>query len=219
MNTKPIPGYLWFIVALPFVYLAHRYPELPATVPIHYNLRGEADSWAPKITLWIIPFVLPLLNLFMMHKFVPLLDFDNSIEKMGGKYEKLSSGIVALVSLLACYIIMEAGNEQLNSEPFLYIILGVLLAYFGNFFPVLRPNHFIGIRVPWTLNNKDNWKKTHRLGGKMWIVGGIIIALGGILLPAQAAMILLLFVIFVICLVPVVYSYRLHRNDKPEPMV
>ena len=55
MNNRPIPTLLWFITALPFVYLAYRYPGLPEIVPIHYGPDGAADAWAQKAWLWLMP--------------------------------------------------------------------------------------------------------------------------------------------------------------------
>jgi uncharacterized membrane protein len=39
------------LLLLPAVY----YTELPDTIPQHFNARGEADGFGPKITLWILP--------------------------------------------------------------------------------------------------------------------------------------------------------------------
>ena len=55
--------------------------------------------------------------------------------------------------------------------------VGLLLCLIGNYMHTIKPNYFAGLRLPWTLNNEDNWRKTHLLAGKLWFVGGLVIAI------------------------------------------
>ena len=76
------------------------------------------------------------------------------------------------------------------------MLVGILYLILGNFIPKVKPNYSIGFRIPWALNDSDNWYHTHRFGGKCMVIGGI-------------AMIAL---VIVPCILPVVYSYMFYRK-------
>lgn len=89
------------------------------------------------------------------------------------------------------------------------ILIGVLYLVLGNFLPTVKPNYTIGFRIPWTLNDPDNWYHTHRFGGKCMVIGGIIMILTS---PLQNMWILLAAAI-VPCLLPAIYSYLYYRKS------
>jgi uncharacterized membrane protein len=78
----------------------------------------------------------------------------------------------------------------------------------------IKPNYFAGFRLPWTLENEDNWRKTHLLGGKLWFVGGLFIAVICLLLPPVASMVAFFTIMFTVVLIPAIYSYRLYKKQK-----
>ncbi|MEX0313756.1 MAG: DUF1648 domain-containing protein [Allomuricauda sp.] len=47
----------WIIVALNVLLVLVFYFDLPETIPTHFNLKGEADGFGHKSTLWIIPII------------------------------------------------------------------------------------------------------------------------------------------------------------------
>jgi uncharacterized membrane protein len=49
----------------------------------------------------------------------------------------------------------------------------LLLAIIGNYSSNLRPNYFVGIRTPWTLESPATWRATHRLGGRLMFFGSL----------------------------------------------
>jgi uncharacterized membrane protein len=86
----------------------------------------------------------------------------------------------------------------------LVIPIGILFIPLGNSNKVIQPNYFIGIKTPWTLENKEVWKLTHILAGKLWIIGGLLIVLGSLTIDKSV----FIYILFsVITVVPVVYSY------------
>ncbi|GMN10901.1 hypothetical protein MTsPCn9_27870 [Croceitalea sp. MTPC9] len=46
----------WILVALNFILALSFYSGLPDTIPTHFNLKGEADGFGNKSTLWLVPF-------------------------------------------------------------------------------------------------------------------------------------------------------------------
>ena len=94
----------------------------------------------------------------------------------------------------------------------LFIILGLFFIILGNLMHSLKSNYFIGLRLPWTLENEDNWRKTHQLASKIWFAGGLFILISALLLPIKMMFILMIFSILIMALIPTIYSYRLFKK-------
>jgi uncharacterized membrane protein len=77
----------------------------------------------------------------------------------------------------------------------------------GNYFKVIQPNYFIGIRTPWTLENNEVWKLTHVFAGKLWVIGGLIMILGGLIFENSSFSIVFTSLVIVLAIVPMAYSY------------
>ena len=106
--------------------------------------------------------------------------------------------------------------QQKSSNPgFVFAIIGLLFAFLGNYFKTIKPNYFIGIKTPWTLENEEVWKKTHIIGGKLWFVGGLLMALT-FLLPNEMQLYTFLGITAVITIVPIVYSYLEFKKIKNQ---
>ena len=80
--------------------------------------------------------------------------------------------------------------------------------------PNMKPNYFAGFRLPWTLENPENWRKTHQLAGRMWFAGGLLITVTCLFLPVKVAAIIFGVIAAVITIIPGVYSYKLFRKMK-----
>ena len=111
-------------------------------------------------------------------------------------------------------IINAMKGNMFSIEKMLIPTLGIFFALLGNLMLNIKPNYFVGIRLPWTLENEDNWRATHRLAGKLWFAGGIIAAILGILLPYQYAFISFMIVVFTVTIIPIVFSYRYFKTNK-----
>lgn len=209
---KELP--LLVIVLLPFVYLAFIWNNLPDQVPLHWNMEGEIDRYGDKWQLILIPLLLPLL-IYILFSIVPKIDPKGKIKNMGNKYNTLKTILTLFMSVLALIIIYIAQHESLYNPNYIILFIGLLFAALGNYFKTLRANYFIGIKTPWTLENETVWKETHKLAGKMWMVGGIMIILASLTLNERANLTLFAIITVIITLIPVVYSYvRFQRLTK-----
>lgn len=103
-------------------------------------------------------------------------------------------------------------DVKLGWERLLPASLGLMFLVIGNYMPKMKQNPTLGIRLPWTLANEENWNRTHRMGGKLWVAGGLALLLC-CLLPGAAMVAGMLVSIFVLAVVPCVYSYRLYRKQ------
>lgn len=200
------------IAFLPLIYLLAIWNSLPATVPIHWNYRGEIDGTGRKENLLWIPFLLPILT-YAIFLVVPIIDPKKKLQQMGDKLMKLKFAVTFVMSAIAVFIIHSV-KQQALSPNFITILMGVLFTVLGNFFPVIKPNFFIGIRVPWTLASDDNWRQTHRFAGKLWFIGGISIIAYGLFSRPETASLFLLAITLLIVIIPVVYSFRLYQKEK-----
>ncbi len=201
---KELP--LLLIVAMPFVYLAYVWKNLPEKVPMHWNIHGEINRWGSKQELILIPILLPLL-IYIIFLFVPLIDPKKQLGKMGRKYHSFKFIMTLFMSVLALFIIYIVKEQSFSNPNFIFISIGLLFAVVGNFLKTIRPNYFIGIRTPWTLENQNVWKDTHLMAGKLWFVGGLSIVFFSLVLDKTIASKIFLFITIAIVIIPILYSY------------
>ena len=194
------------IVALPFIYLAYIWNELPEQVPMHWNFKGEIDRYGDKTELLIIPFALPLL-VYLIFLIVPYIDPKNKIKEMGSKYSSVKILLTTFMSILAIFLIYTSKNATFYNPSFIFLFIGIMYVLMGNYFKTFKPNYFIGIRTPWTLENETVWKATHELAGKFWFVGGLIVVMSCVILNKDYILYLFIAITIIITLIPVIYSY------------
>lgn len=93
------------------------------------------------------------------------------------------------------------------------ILVGVVFIVVGNYMPKCKQNYTMGIKLPWTLNDEENWNKTHRMAGKLWVITGFLVMLC-ILAPTSVMVAIFIITLFVAVMIPTVYSYLLYRNKR-----
>jgi len=91
---------------------------------------------------------------------------------------------------------------------------GLLFVFMGSMVERAKPNWFVGIRTPWTISNSVVWEKTHRLGGLLFKISGVL-ALLGVFFPALAIWFILVPVLAA-SVVTVVYSYVVFRQIEQK---
>ncbi len=134
---------------------------------------------------------------------------------MGDKYFTFRFMLTFFFSLLATYLIYISNSGSLKNPNLLFCLIGALLAMLGNYFQTVRPNYFIGIRTPWTLESELIWKKTHRLSGRLWMVGGVLITFISLILNNKNVLAITFGIILsVLIIVPVVYSFTEFLKEK-----
>lgn len=203
------------ISVLPFAYLAIIWNELPKTVPVHYGLDMRPDRMGDKSELWLITGILCLVSvvLYFLLNNIHRIDPKRRAAPESSSFQKLALGMVVFMSALNLIIINSAkGNAVLQN--LLFPLLGLMFAFIGNYMNNIKPNYFAGIRLPWTLNNDENWRKTHQLGGKLWFAGGMLIAVVCLFLQAPASFIFFISAMIIMVIIPVVYSYRLFKKQS-----
>ena len=204
------------LLAAPFVALAIYWNELPQRVPIHWNLRGEINGWASK-EFGLLS--LPLLSLGTIALLHILPWFDPKLRKNPAEESRMSAvlPILRIVSLLLFDTIffMQIATSLGRNVAGGGIIISCLLVFFiilGNYLGNLRPNYFVGIRTPWTLENPETWRATHRLGGRLMFFGGLILFVTQIFLSERIFGIIFVASILLLAAWGFVYSWHHYRT-------
>ncbi len=97
---------------------------------------------------------------------------------------------------------------------FLIPALGILFYYAGILVENAKRNWFIGIRTPWTLSSEKVWDKTHKIGGKLFKIAGIIALLG--ILFQKYALFFVLVPIISVAIYTIVYSYFEYQKETKK---
>lgn len=182
--------------------------RLPDQIATHFGQGNVPDGWSSKpMAVFGLPLILVALHLFCI--FITLNDPKK--KNIGRKILPIIFWMIPIISLLvnsATYGI--ALGLKIDIELIVSLLLGLLFIVFGNYMSKIRQNYTVGIRLPWTLSSEDNWDKTHRLAGKLWIVGGVLVLFNVFLKWTGFLIGILLVIVFV----PMVYSYALYWKER-----
>jgi len=204
------------MLAIPFGYAAYVYPSLPSTIPTHFNIKGEADGFGGKDSIFLGPGIMSVVGLFTFFLLSNIKNFDPKRFKSedDGMFKKFALFMVIFMSIMGLIITYSATGAKINITKLLLPFLGVVFAIMGWYMPKLHQNYFAGFKLPWTLENVDNWNETHKLAGKVWLYGGMVQAIGTLVLPSVPAFIVFITSIAVMVIIPSVFSYRMFKNGN-----
>jgi uncharacterized membrane protein len=204
------------LLAIPFGYAAYLYPSLPEIIPTHFNIKGEADGFGGKDSIFIGPGILGATGLFTFFLISNIKYFDPKRYKTEdeGMFKKFALFMVGFLSVLGVVITYSAVDKSGNITKILLPIIGMAFALMGWFMPKLQQNYFAGFKLPWTLENVDNWNETHKVAGRVWFYGGIAQAIATFILPTEAGLIIFLGIVLIMIIIPTVFSYRMFKNGN-----
>ncbi len=203
--------FLLLCLAAPFIYLNSIYDGLPDQVALHFGSDMKPDSYGNKNNLWMMVSIMMGIAViaYLIITNVGKLDPKNQSLQSQGIMEKLGITSIVFISLLTIYIIYTA--VQGESGNLLFVLLGGFFAIIGNFLYSIKPNYFVGFRLPWTLENQNNWRKTHQLGGKIWVVGGMLAIILSFIVPEAYMMKLFIAIVLLMVIIPTFNSYTYHK--------
>ena len=96
---------------------------------------------------------------------------------------------------------------------FVFIAMGLLFALLGNNMYNIKPNYFAGLRLPWTLENEENWRKTHQFAGRLWFFGGIGFAIIAVFMNNKWATYTGAVILGILIIIPIFYSYSFYKQQ------
>jgi uncharacterized membrane protein len=182
--------------------------KLPEKLPTHFNAQMVPDSWSSKaVAVLALPVILTLVQGLILY----------SIDQHSKKYD-VQNGIVytvlTIMPILSIWLnfvmISTALNNNVNrsKQPMLSLLFGIILIILGVVLKYVKTNPIIGIRLPWTMLSTENWRLTNNLGSKVFIVGGVI----EFIVALFSSLSLMIFILAIIIIIPVIYSYILYRK-------
>ena len=199
------------VILVPIIIGLILWNKLPDKIPTHWNAAGEVDGWSSKA---FAIFGLPGF-LFVVH-WVCLLasSADPKKQNIEGKILHIVLWVCPVISVLGAVLMYgTALGMQFAVEKIIPSLVGITFIIIGNYLPKCKQSYTMGIKLPWTLNDEDNWNRTHRLGGKLWVVCGLVLIVS-MVLPSSFMIAAFLVIITVAVLVPTVYSYLLYREKQ-----
>ncbi len=188
------------------------YQYLPLLVVSHWNIQGQPDGYSSReFGVFGLPII--MLIAYFLFLFLPIIDpHRNRYAEFGKAYHLIKLAIIALLGFL--YFVMSFANlgYPIAVEKIVPIALGILYIVIGISLSGLKKNFFFGIRTPWTLSSENVWNKTHKLGGTLFTVAGILIILSCLLTPFISFVVLIGATILA-AIISVLYSYALYRKE------
>jgi len=208
----------WFglvIAALAVALSIWAYPSLPPTVATHWNLRGTPDGFSSRLVAVAIG---PLVILGITLLFNVLPKFDPRREnyaKFLHTYWLFANAVTAFLLIIHAVVLATGLGYSVRIDRLMPLFIGLLFVVIGNYLTRVEPNWFVGIRTPWTLSSDTVWRKTHRTGGWLMVLGGLVVA-SAAFLPHSALLPLIIAAVVVVAVIPVVLSYILWKKEQGE---
>lgn len=172
--------------------------------PLLCLLIPETDLSAFGKTALIVTSMLCMLALVWMER--------AGRRSLSGQYHRIVFRLLLLIPTLQYAsllpLILPGRVDALSS--LLPVGLGLMLIVLGNALPSIEPNPLLGIRIRHTLENRENWIRTSRLSGWVWVAAGLLIWLGVLLrLPFWVELTILI----IACLLPIFISHSIWKQQ------
>lgn len=196
------------VCLLPVVAGLILYPQLPEQMATHWGFGNEPNGYSSKaFAVFGLPGLMAVLNLIL-----PLaLKADPKNANMSPVLFNVCLWIMPVVSVLCSAMTLGyALGYNVNIAKVIPMFIGVVFIVIGNYLPKTKQSYTMGIKLPWTLNSEENWNRTHRLGGFLWVLGGVAFIVLSIFKWWNIYVFFLILAVMV--LVPSVYSYLLYRR-------
>ena len=198
------------ITILPMLGGIVMWDKLPEKLPTHWGFSGEVDGWSAK------PFAIFFIPLFMLAMHLVCTVATSIDPKNNGVNSKIFTLVLWICPVLSVVCMTasfaEAFGKSVKVELIVPLVMGILFLIIGNYLPKCKQNYTIGIKIPWTLNDEDNWNKTHRLAGTVWTVCALVIIAGAFF---KELVVFTTFIpIAVMVFVPMIYSYIYYRKHR-----
>lgn len=182
--------------------------KLPDTLATHFGTNNEPNGFMSKpMTVFLMPIVLLALHWFCILG----TKLDPKNKNISQKLFNLVLWIIPVLSIFMAVVVYGyALNKAIKVGFIVLSFLGVLFVIIGNYLPKSKPSYTVGIKLPWTINDSENWERTHRLAGKLWVLFGAVIAITAFLENP----IIVFSCIGIMTVIPFIYSVVLYKKKK-----
>jgi uncharacterized membrane protein len=205
------------IILAPVIYLFIIWNSLPEKIAMHFKQDGTAYRFGNKIELLIGIFIFFAISIGIYFLVRNTYKIDRKKYVVGNKdrLHRMAFASSMFISIISSMIIHKSSGGSIRFDVrFIFGAIGFMWCVFGNYMYTMKPNSFAGIRNRWTLNNQENWRKTHLFAGKLWFIAGLLLAAICLLSPQNIAVIAFVIVSISIWLMPIIYSYYIHKTKR-----
>ncbi|MBA1336472.1 MAG: Immunity protein SdpI [Firmicutes bacterium] len=205
------------ILIIVFAVAIYAYIELPSDkqYPVHWSFKGEPDRYGSKLEVVLIG---PIITAFIyvLTAVLPKVDPKKAnYPKFKGEYILIRQIIMGLLAAIYLISIMAAFGKQVRIDVWVPAIVGLLFVVLGNYMSRIKQSWFVGIKTPWTLSNEKVWEKTHRFGGRVFVIVGLIFVLNAFI-GFITNMWIFLVLLLGLSLSPILYSYYIYKKLENE---
>lgn len=212
------PLFAVMLMAVPFVYLGIQYAALPDSVPVHYNADGVADKFGNKSSLWLHTGILSAIGMgiYLLISNLHTIDPKKSAKVSAATFKSLAIFLLLFLTVINISITVSAVNypAKFSLTKIILPAVGCLFTVTGYYMRTIQPNYFIGMRLPWILEDDENWVATHRIAAYLWIPGGLLMAIAGLVFPFFTAFIVMMVITTILIVIPARFSYRFYRKKQ-----
>lgn len=206
----------WILIllpVLPLIYFLLVWNSLPENIPVHYGIDMKPNGYQSRLSLFISMTAF-LGGFYLLFRYIHLLDPKKKL-KENSKVLKILRFVMAFLSTAVCMLLLIMAQQMVSARNGNALVIFTVAATFiilGNYLPVVKQNYFIGIRTPWTLQNESVWVKTHRVGGRLFVIAGVILGLSLFFSP-EITFGILIGEVAAIAVFSFVYSYLEFRKQ------
>lgn len=184
--------------------------KLPDQMPAHWSVTGEIDGWVDK-TFAVFGFPLILLGIHWLCVLATAVT--TKVDAIKGKLFTFVLWFCPLLSLLLNSLTYTVALGYKVDVPLIIILfMGVIMIIMGNYLPKVKRNKVLGLKLPWTLKSDENWYHTHRLGGIVFVLGGVVILATAFL----QNFVIFLITLLLILIIPTLYSYLYYCKKEKK---
>lgn len=182
--------------------------KLPETIATHFGADNVPNGWSSKPFAVIgIPAILLVFHLFALG----ITLNDPKKRNIGKMMLSVIFWIIPVVSLVVNTATLSyAMGSKIDIGMIANILVGLTFIIMGNYMSKNRQNYTVGIRIPWTLGNEENWDRTHRFASKLWVIGGIIFVINAFV----QSILILVVIILMTMIAPMIYSFVLYKKGN-----
>lgn len=213
MSTKTSTIISVILIAIALIAGIFLYARLPDPMPSHWNAAGQVDGYMSRF--WGI-FLMPIITVALVALFLVIPQIDPlkaNIARFRGAFNWFIVAFVAYMLYIYALTLAASLGFQFNMTIMLLPVVGLLFIGAGYMMGQAKRNFFIGIRTPWTLSSETVWDETHKLGSKLFMIGGVVTIVSAFL--GENGIWLMLVAMLAAAFVPIVYSYILWRRENP----
>ena len=210
MKDKKFAFWSSLVILIPCVIGLFLWNKLPQQLPPHFGPTGQADGWSGRP---MAVFGIPAIMLAVHWALMLLTRLDKRNIQGNEKVMKIVMAVIPALSLILSFTIYgSALGYEFRITKLMFVFMGLLFIGLGNYLPKCRQNATLGIKLPWTLYNEENWNRTHRFAGKVWMIGGIGMVCFAFL-PIEHFGWLIVVLMLSLVILPTLYSWLLYKKQ------